>query len=147
MTMHSSRGSSSRRPLALGVLAVAVLLSACAGENLFQIAALAGGGGPTVDITAPSPDLTLAQGAAVQITGTASAPNGLSAADYSGVFTESGEAAFVADTETFENPSSANLDKTLIAVVPTAAGEVWIIVKVTDGLGEAKADTVTISIS
>lgn len=145
--MHPSNGSRTGRPFALAVLIGAVFLSACAGENLFQLAAAVGTGGPTVDITAPTANFTTAQGAAVQITATASAPNGVATADYSGVFVASGGAAYVPDSDSFQNPSSANLDKTLNAVVPTVAGDVWIIVKVTDSLGEAKADTVTITIS
>lgn len=144
--MHSSSGRRSGRSSALAVLAGAVILSACAGENLFQIAASVGGAGPTVEITAPGESLNIAGGAAVQVRAEVTAPNGLSGAAYSGIFVEGGEAAFVAETESFAGQPAVSLDNTLDPVAVQGTGDVWIIVEVTDTQGEAAADTVKVTI-
>lgn len=145
--MHPPRGSGPWRPTALALVAVAVVLAACTGQNLFQAGGVVSGSRPTVTITAPSENLTLALGSAVQVKAEATAPNGLSSAQFSGVYTEGGGAAYIARTQTFANAPFASLDTSLNPAAGQTSGTVWIIVKVTDTLGETKADSVKISIS
>jgi hypothetical protein len=145
--MHAPRGRSSARARALTFLAGALFLAACAGSNLFSVTASAGTGGPEVTITAPQENLTIAQGASVQVLADVNAPNGVGAADVRGIFVEDQAPAFVARTLTFQNPSFVSLEETLDAVDGQGTGPVWIIVKATDGLGTAAADTVQITIS
>ena len=127
-------------------LSVAAVLSGCAGENLFSLAAGVGAGGPTVEITAPAADLTVAVGTPLQIRATVNAPSGLQSAQYSAVYTGDGTAAYTSETESFSNPPFADLDNTLNAVAGQGEGDVWAIVRVVDGTGEAKADTVKITL-
>jgi hypothetical protein len=131
---------------AVAFMSAALLLTGCAGENLFSSAGSVGGSEPTVEITAPQEAFSLALGASVQILAQVNAPNGLVSADYSGVY-EDGSAAFVAETETFGRPSFANLDNTIGPVIDQTAGEVRLIVRVVDGQGEAKADTVQVTVN
>ena len=145
--MHPSRGSRSGRSPALTVLASVVLLSACAGENLFSLAAAVGAVGPEVMITAPSEGLTLAAGAPLVIVADATAADGISSAKFSGVFKESDEAAFVGEIDTFQNPTFLNLSKTLEAVDEAGTGSVFVIVEVTDRFGVVAADSVSITVS
>ena len=144
--MQASRRSRSERSLALTVLAGAVLLSACAGENLFSLSAAVGAAGPTVTITAPTEGFTLAAGASVQVQASASAPDGIASAKFSGVFKESGETAFVEKIEEFQNVSVVNLDKTLESADGEGTGSAFIIVEVTDQFGAVKADSVTVTV-
>jgi hypothetical protein len=127
-------------------MSAALLLAGCAGENLFSAAGSVAGSDPTVEITAPQEAFSLALGASVQILAQVNAPNGLVSADYSGVYAD-GSAAFVAETETFAGPSFANLDNTIVPAISQTTGEVSIIVRVVDGLGEVKADTVKITVN
>lgn len=131
---------------AVAFMSAALLLAGCAGENLFFAPGTVGGSEPTVEITAPQEAFSLALGASVQILAQVNAPNGLVSADYSGVY-EDGSAAFVAETETFGRPSFANLDNTIGPVIDQTAGEVRLIVRVVDGQGEAKADTVQVTVN
>jgi hypothetical protein len=131
---------------AVALIGAALLLAGCAGENLFFAPGAVGGSEPTVEITAPQEAFSLALGASVQIVAQVSAPNGLVSADYSGVY-EDGSAAFVAETETFGRPSFANLDNTIAPVIDQTTGAVRLIVRVVDGQGEAKADTVQITVN
>ena len=145
--MHPSRGSRPARPLALTVLVGVVILSACAGENLFSLAAAVGAVGPEVSITAPSEGLTLAAGAPLVIVADATSADGISTAKFSGVFKESGDAAFVEDIDNFQNPTFVNLAKSLDAVEGAGTGSVYVIVEVTDRLGVVTADSVSITVS
>ena len=145
--MHPSRGSRPARPLALTVLVGVVILSACAGENLFSLAAAVGAVGPEVSITAPSEGLTLAAGAPLVIVADATSSDGISSAKFSGVFKESDEAAFVQVIDNFQNPTFVNLAKTLEAVEGAGTGSVYVIVEVTDRLGVVTADSVSITVS
>ncbi len=133
--------------LGVGVLAAAVTLTACRGENLFDVPGTFGTGGPEVTITAPGEGSTLAPGASVRIRADVVAPGGLTTAAYSGLFTADRSAAFVAETEDFQSLTIAALDNTLVATGGGGVGEVWIVVRVTDTQGQSKADTVTITIS
>ena len=145
--MHLFRETRSARLPGLTVLVIAGLLSACAGENLFSLAASVGTTGPDVTITEPVGAATVAEGVPIEVTAAATAPDGLRLATYSGVFQESGEAAFRQEVETFANVTVASLNKTLLAVDLAGTGAVYIIVKVTDALGATAADTVSITVN
>lgn len=133
--------------LGVTLLVTPVFLTGCAGENLFGLAAAVGGVGIEIEITSPEEGAEIAEGLPVQVTGEAAAPAGVGSAKFSGVFKESGAAAFVSETETFQNPAALQLDNTLVAADGAGTGSVYIIIEVTDGLGAVKADTVTITVN
>ncbi len=66
-----------RQRLGWTALAVAALLSACTGENLFSLSAMAGPLGPQIDITAPVAGITVAVGASVVVTATVTSSEGV----------------------------------------------------------------------
>lgn len=136
----------SRRGRTALTLAAALALSACAGENLFSLAAAVGESGPTVEITAPAENFTTAVGTPLQIKATVNAPSGLQSAQYSAVYTGDGSVAYTSETENFSNPPFADLDNTLDPILGQVEGDVWAIVRVIDGTGQAKADTVKIKL-
>ena len=144
--LHSGDSRFLRR-LGLTLLVTPVFLSGCDGQNLFALAAAVGGAGIEIEITAPEEGAEVAEGAPIQVTGDATAPAGVGSAKFSGVFKESGAAAFVAETETFQNPTILHLDNTLLAVAGAGTGSVYIIIELTDGLGVVEADTVSITVN
>ena len=132
----------------LGAVLLAVAAAGCAGDNLFSlVGGSTGGSVGTVNITAPSGGLTVAQGAAVQVRADVTAPNGLRTVNYTGWYTDGSGAAYVAETESYQNTPFATLDNTLSAAAGQTAGDVWIIVEVVDTQGGAVSDTVTITIN
>ncbi len=145
--MFEAAESKFARMLGLTVVLTPVLLSACAGENLFSVSAAVGGAGTQLEITAPADGSTVTEGASVQVIADATAPAGVASAKFSGVFKESGEAAFLSETETFQSPTVLHLDNTLQAVDGAGTGGVYIILLLTDGLGVTKADTVSITVN
>ena len=54
----------------VALVAGALALSACAGENLFSLAAAVGSQGPTVDITVPPTNFTIAVGDSILVQAT-----------------------------------------------------------------------------
>ena len=142
--MNALPEASSRRSRALPLLVAVVVLSGCAGENLFQNLVALGGASPTVSITAPNEGFTMAQGASVQITAETNTPNGLTIAEFKGVYVDTGTEAFVPQTQSFQNVPFASLSQVLAAAAVQTPGDVYIVVSVTDGQGEAAADTVKI---
>lgn len=144
--MHPSRDTTHRRAFVLTALAGAVILGGCAGSNLFGLAAAVGAQGPLVEITAPTDGVTVDEGASLQVTATAEAPDGINSVTISGVFKESGEAAYVSDTQAYQAAPVVNVSKTIGAVTGAGAGQAYVIVSVTDALGTEKADSVLITI-
>jgi hypothetical protein len=139
-----------RRRAKLGALASAVFLSGCAGANLFEAFAFGGdvigGGGPTVQIDAPTEGLTVNQGASLPVQAVVGAPDGLGTTAVRGVYKDGSGAAFAEQTITYQAATAAQVNVTL-ASANAGAGEVYVIVEVTDALGAVAADTVSISIN
>ena len=114
--MVHSGDSGFARLLGVTLLVTPVFLTGCAGENLFGLAAALGGGaGIEIEITSPEEGAEVEEGLPVQVSGNATAAAGVGSAKFSGVFKESGAAAFVSETETFQNPTVLQLDNTLVA--------------------------------
>lgn len=128
-------------------IAIVVMLSACAGSNLFQVAVPIGKEGPTVEITAPEQGITVSQGASLNVRALAEAPDGLASATLSGVLQEDGSAAFTQQTVTYGNVPTAEINRTLAAVAGQGTGAVWVIVSVSDAAGETAADTVSVTVN
>ncbi len=128
-------------------LAVAALLPACSGENLFSLSAIAGGIlGPGVDITAPQADANFAVGASVAVTASVTSSDGATQVSYRGSF-EGCSVAFVPQIVTLSgNPQDTTLTTTLQQAPGGGTGIVAIIVEATDLLGARGADTVTVVI-
>jgi hypothetical protein len=139
-----------RRRATLGALASAVFLSACAGANLFEAFAFGGdvigGGGPTVQIDAPTEGLTVNQGASLQVQAVVEAPEGLGTAAVRGVYKDGSGAAFAEQTITYQAATVAEVNRTL-GSTNAGPGEVHVIVEVTDAVGAVAADTVSITVN
>ena len=139
-----------RRRAALGALASAVFVSGCAGANLFEAFAFGddviGGGGPTVQIAAPTDGLTVNQGASLQVQALVEAPDGLGTVTVRGEYKDGSGAAFAEQTVTYQAATVAEVNRTL-ASTNAGAGAVYVIVELTDALGAVAADTVSITIS
>jgi hypothetical protein len=144
--MIRSSGRGARRSTSVALLG-ATLLAACAGENLFSLAAFVGAAEPEVTITAPLDGFTVATGASVQVKAEVTAPDGLTTSTVSGVFKAGGAAAFVQLTDTYPSSPFASIDRTLAATPGAGTGDVWIIVSVTDAQGTTKADSASIIVS
>jgi hypothetical protein len=138
------------RRAAIGALAGAVFLSACAGANLFEAFAFGGdaigGGGPSVEITAPAEGLTVNQGASLQVAALVEAPDGLGTVAVRGVYKTGGGAAFAEQTITYQAATVAEVNRTL-ASTNGGAGAVYLVVVLTDAVGEVAADSVSITIN
>ena len=131
----------------LALLAGAVILSACSGENLFSLAAAVGGTGPQVDITAPTPNFNLAVGDSILINATVAAAAGGATAQYNGWYTDDGTAAFTGETEQLNGVPSVNLTNYLRPVVGQVAGDAVIVLTVTDNAGGTTTDSVKVTIN
>lgn len=135
------------RHTAPALVAAAVVLSACAGSNLFQVAVPLGGGGPSVVITSPTQGVTVAAGASLSVAAEAEAPDGIASATISGVFQDGSGAAFTQQTISYANVPATTINRTLGATPGAATGPVWVIVSVTDAGGVTAADTVSITVN
>jgi len=136
-----------RRIAAVCALAGGLFLSACAGENLFSLTAGTGATGPTVGMTAPGEGFTIAVGDSILVLATVTAPDGATSVAYSATFTDSGEAAYTAETETLGNVPAANLNNYLKAAPGQVAGLAYVVVEVTDALGAMGKDSVKVTIT
>ena len=136
-----------RRVRAALVLLVGVgVLGACAGENLFSLAATAGQTGPDVEITNPTSGATAIVGDSVRVQASVSAPNGAASVVYSGTYGADGDAAYVQETNDLNGLVNLSLSNRLRAVPGQRAGTAIVVVSVTDRAGETGADTVTVTI-
>ena len=132
------------RAIGTAVIAVGALAS-CTGENLFTGPSLGGGlTGPTVEITTPAADATVAAGDSVQVSASVTSSNGVSQVTFSGFFT-TGTTAYIAQIVSLPNPADTTLSK-FLQPAGTGTGEAKIIVEATDILGGSSADTVTVTI-
>lgn len=145
--MDPVRKKVTRRRVALSVVASGLLFSACAGENLFSLVATAGALGPTVLITAPGEGFTISVGDSIQILAEVTAPDGATSAAYRGDYAASGDSAYTAESEPLNGIAFVRLDNSLRAVDGQAAGSVYIVVEVTDQMGEVGKDSVKITIN
>lgn len=135
-----------RRILAATLLSVA-LLSGCAGENLFSLAASVGEVGPTVLITTPGEAFTITVGDSIQIVADINASGGAATAKYSGTYSDSDEAAYTGEEETLGGLTITTVNNFLKAVDPQAEGSVYIVVEVTDIGGATGVDSVKVTIA
>ena len=131
----------------LALLVGVGVLSACAGENLFSLAASVGQTGPDVEITSPTSGATATIGDSVLVTATVSASNGAASVVYSGTYGAEGDAAYVQETSDLNGLVNLSLSNRLRAVPSQRAGTAIVVVSVTDQAGETGADTVTVTIS
>lgn len=132
--------------LAATLLSVAVL-SGCAGENLFSLAASVSDVGPQVLITTPGESFTIAIGDSVRIVADINASGGAASATYSGTYSDSDEAAYTGEQETLGGLTITTVNNFLKAVAGQTEGSVYIIVEVTDLAGATGADSVKITIA
>jgi hypothetical protein len=144
--MALSNNWSGRRVAALGLLAGALALSACSGENLFSLTAGSSATGPTVGIVAPGEGFTIAVGDSVQVLADVTAPDAATGVVYRSQYADTGEAAYVPETEVLGSVPAANLNNHLQAAPGQVAGQVYIVVEVTDALGQTGIDSVKVTI-
>lgn len=139
---ESSKRSRSR----IALLAGAVFLSACAGENLFSLTGVTGGG-PEITITQPAENATTNAGDAVTIQATITGSVGLASVDFGGWYADDGVAAFSPESQTLNGVASTNVSQVLTAVTAQDAGDVYLVVEATDQGGGTAADSVKITIN
>ena len=145
--MPSPRQRLARRTAAVAAMALAVTLAACAGENLFSLAAAVGAAGPEVTISSPGDAFTIAAGDSVRVVAEVNAPDGVASTKTFGVFKVDGAAAFVLENQTFGGVPFLNLDNWITAAAGGFTGEAYIIVEATDGLGAVAADSVQVLVN
>lgn len=149
MKPHAKKRPQAGRPIRSRAAATAIVtfaaLAGCTGENLFTGPSLGGTLlGPTVEITAPAANATLAAGDSVQVTVSAASSNGVNQVTFSGVF-NTGTTAYISQVV-----SLSSQDTTLsrfLKPAGTGTGAARIIVQATDILGGAAADTVLVTIN
>lgn len=130
----------------LGALSLAVALGACRGENLFSLTASVGEPGPQVNITQPGEAFTIAPGDSILVLADINATDGVVTIDYRGDYVESGEPAYVAETEEGGGSTFVRTNNRLRAVDAPVEGEVFIVVEATDQAGNMGKDSVRIAI-
>jgi len=141
------REDKTRRRAAVGILTMTLLLSACAGENLFSLAAVAGALGPEVLITVPGEGFTIAVGDSIQVSAEVTAPDGATSATYSGEYETSRTAAYAPEAETLGGVGFIRLNNRLLAADGQVTGTVVIVVEVTDQAGAVGKDSVKVTIN
>lgn len=134
-----------RRSVAL--VAGALFLAACAGENLFSVTAAVGGTGPTIDITAPTANFALSVGDSILIQASVTAPAGGSTVDYNGWYVDDGSAAYTGESDNLNSLPSVTLSNYLLPVTGQVAGDAYIVVTVTDNVGATGVDSVKVTIN
>jgi hypothetical protein len=136
-----------RAVAAICFLAGTLVLSACAGENLFSLTAGAGAAGATVDITAPGEGFTVALGDSVLVLTDVTAPDRATLVTYRGTHPDTGDDAYIGQTETLGNVPAATLQTYLKAADTQVSGSAYVVVEVTDALGQTGIDSVKVSIA
>lgn len=135
-----------RAKTALTVCASAAILAACAGENLFSLAASVGEPGPEVEITAPTSGLEKAIGDSILVQASVNAPSGASSVVYSGIYSVSGDPAYTSEDQNLSGLVTVSLSNYLRASPTQVTGTALVIVSVTDQAGETAADSVTVNV-
>lgn len=130
----------------LTLLAGAVFLSACAGENLFTLSALSGSG-PEIEIIQPMEADMVNLGDSVLVQATINSTVSLGSVMYDGVYVSNGNAAYTGWTEIYAGITNTTGQVYLTALASQVAGEVYIVVEATDRAGTTSADSVKITIN
>lgn len=136
-----------RAGAAVVVLVVAAVVTACAGENLFSLAATASEPGPEVEITTPTSGLTKAIGDSLLVEANVNAPEGASSVVYVGTYEVEAGTAYTPETTSLSGLTNVALRNFLLAAPDQTAGTVVVVVTVTDLAGESGADSVTVTIT
>ena len=147
--MHQST-ESDRRPrvaTAFSLLMSVAIMSACAGENLFSLAATGGASGPEVNITAPVDNFSIALGDSIRIQASVSAPNGAGTVVYRANYDGTQTPAFTSETANLNGLAVATLDNRLKAAAGQTAGSVYVVVEVTGLGGNMGKDSVKIVVA
>lgn len=132
--------------VAVGLLAGALTLGACSGENLFSLTAGASASGPVVDLLAPGAAFSLAVGDSIQILADVTAPNGATVVVYRSNYAATDVTAYVAETESLGSVPAASLNNYLKPLPSQVAGQVYVVVEVTDALGQTGIDSVKVTV-
>jgi hypothetical protein len=132
---------------AIWVLVGSLVLSACAGENLFSLSAGVGTTGPAVGITAPGEGFTIALGDSVLVLADVTAPDRATLATYRGTHPDTGDDAYIGQTATLGSVPAANLRTYLKAADTQVVGAAYVVVEVTDALGQTGIDSVRVTIT
>jgi hypothetical protein len=140
------KGARSGRASTLALVVGAVVLSACAGENLFFAPGTSGEVEPTVEITAPTEGFTIALGDSILVTAQANAPNGGAGVVFRGTYTD-GSAAYVERTGNMNGVQAATLTNYLQPAPGQVAGTPYIVVEVTGVGGDVGLDSVRVTIN
>lgn len=144
--VRAMNGARSGRASALALVVGAVVLSACAGENLFTGLATSGELGPTVEITAPTEGFTIALGDSILVTASANAPNGGAGVVFRGTYTD-GSAAYAERTANMNGVQAATLTSYLQPAPGQVAGTPYVVVEVTGVGGGVGRDSVRVTIN
>ncbi|MEM7417457.1 MAG: hypothetical protein AAF389_18340 [Gemmatimonadota bacterium] len=139
--------SNKRLQRGAALVAGALFLAACAGENLFSVTAAVGGTGPSVDITTPTANFSLAVGDSILIQATITATAGGSTVDYNGWYVDDGSAAYTGESDNLNSLPSVNVSNYLLPVTGQVAGDAYIVVTVTDNVGATGVDSVKVTIN
>ena len=131
---------------AVGLLAGTLTLWACSGENLFSLTSGASGSEPVVALLVPGAGFTLAVNDSIQVLADVTAPNGATGVVYRSRYADTGEIAYVAETEILGSVPAASLNNYLKAVPGQVAGPVYVVVEVTDALGQTGIDSVNVTV-
>lgn len=130
----------------LSVLVSGLVLSGCAGENLFSLAASVAEAAVEVSITTPGEGATIAPGDSISIAANLIAATGLSSVTFRGNYTPGGELAYTTETGTLAGETSLNVTNFLLAVGGQTAGSVYIVVEASDLIGGMGKDSVKVTI-
>lgn len=139
---------SKRRRAVFTVFASLTVLAACAGENIFSLAAGVGSVGPSVSVTAPAASLVIALGDSVLVKADVNAPAGASVLQVTSSYTTGGSAAFVGFTDAaLGSATVVEVSEWLQASVGQVAGSAYIVVQVTDLAGAVAKDSVKVTVN
>ena len=143
------RPASGRRSYARlgGAVLAAVVVAACAGENLFTGPGTGGQNllGPQVDITAPQPGLTIALGDSVQVTATLVSQEGITEVAWTGTLVAGGAAPFTPIVVPLTGVTDTTMSRYLKRS-GTTGGAARIIVTAKDLDGDTGADTISVTL-
>jgi hypothetical protein len=135
-------GRAKQALLVAGALGVA----SCAGENLFSLPGTSTQGAPDVEITAPTEGFTLPLGDSIRVTAQVTAPVGGAAIVFRGTY-PGGTAAFAQETGDMNGVQAATVDNFLQAAPGQVTGSPFIVVEVTGLDGKVGVDSVRVTIT
>jgi hypothetical protein len=130
------------------VLLSAVALGACRGENLFTLTGVVSGTEPLITLTSPAPGFSTFPGDSVLVLAEVTAQEGINTIAYTGEYADSvGGAAYAPETESGNGATFLRLNNYLNAVDGQVAGDVYVVVAVTDQAGQIVRDSVKVLIT